>query len=192
MRTEGREPPPRPTLEAYARDTGLKWAAFVAAQYPILRSEADDVVSTVLLEAYQAGWDTIVMPDQWVRCRLKQRALDRIRQLRRVDLVPLPEPHEETLAWADAAAEGDPAQQVAGAEDERLLRELLRHLPLEQRENVYLELAGFSAKERGQALGWSETNARVALHRSRNALQKLLNERADYRVQVPGVKESTA
>jgi RNA polymerase sigma-70 factor (ECF subfamily) len=74
--------------------------------------------------------------------------------------------------WPDAALEA--------AESMRLIRETVDGLPASQREVITLrDIVGCSAEETCSALGLSETNQRVLLHRARTRLRAALERDFD-------------
>lgn len=75
----------------------------------------------------------------------------------------------------DGAVLWDPEQDLERAERAAFVRAALDRLPLKMRTIIILrDLAGYSTKETALILCISECNARVRLHRARNALLQLL------------------
>ena len=73
-----------------------------------------------------------------------------------------------------------PEQRLAEAETRDAALEAIAALPARQREVITLrDLEGFSAEEACNALGVSETNQRVLLHRARSKVRSALEEHFD-------------
>jgi RNA polymerase sigma-70 factor, ECF subfamily len=78
--------------------------------------------------------------------------------------------------WARPPAEWDsPEEQLSTRETRRVLLETIAELPVRQREVIALrDISGWSAEETRNALGLSETNQRVLLHRARSKVRAAL------------------
>jgi RNA polymerase sigma-70 factor, ECF subfamily len=78
--------------------------------------------------------------------------------------------------WARPPAEWDsPVERLATEEARRVLLEAIAGLPVRQREVIALrDISGWSAAETRNALGLSETNQRVLLHRARSKVRAAL------------------
>jgi RNA polymerase sigma-70 factor (ECF subfamily) len=78
--------------------------------------------------------------------------------------------------WARPPVEWDsPDERLSAAEARRVLLEAIAALPLRQREVIALrDISGWSAEETCNALGLSETNQRVLLHRARSKVRAAL------------------
>jgi RNA polymerase sigma-70 factor (ECF subfamily) len=81
-------------------------------------------------------------------------------------------------AWARPPQEWEGAEaQLESAETRGVLLEAIRALPPRQRDVIALrDLQGYSAEEARNALGLSETNQRVLLHRARSKVRAALEE----------------
>jgi RNA polymerase sigma-70 factor, ECF subfamily len=79
-------------------------------------------------------------------------------------------------AWARPPAEwASPEERLATQEARRVLLEAIAGLPPRQREVIALrDISGWSAEETRNALGLSETNQRVLLHRARSKVRQAL------------------
>jgi RNA polymerase sigma-70 factor (ECF subfamily) len=78
--------------------------------------------------------------------------------------------------WARPPAEWEsPEEQLGTEEARRVLLEAIAKLPVRQREVIALrDISGWSAAETRNALGLSETNQRVLLHRARSKVRAAL------------------
>jgi RNA polymerase sigma-70 factor (ECF subfamily) len=78
--------------------------------------------------------------------------------------------------WARPPAEwASPEERLASEEARRILLEAIAELPVRQREVIALrDISGWSAEEARNALGLSETNQRVLLHRARSKVRAAL------------------
>jgi RNA polymerase sigma-70 factor (ECF subfamily) len=78
--------------------------------------------------------------------------------------------------WARPPAEwASPEERLATEEARRILLEAIAELPVRQREVIALrDISGWSAAEARNALGLSETNQRVLLHRARSKVRAAL------------------
>jgi RNA polymerase sigma-70 factor, ECF subfamily len=78
--------------------------------------------------------------------------------------------------WARSPAEWDsPEERLSTEEARRVLLEAIAKLPIRQREVIALrDISGWSAAETRNALGLSETNQRVLLHRARAKVRAAL------------------
>jgi RNA polymerase sigma-70 factor (ECF subfamily) len=78
--------------------------------------------------------------------------------------------------WARPPAEWQsPEEQLGTEEARRVLLEAVAKLPVRQREVIALrDISGWSAAETRNALGLSETNQRVLLHRARSKVRAAL------------------
>ena len=79
-------------------------------------------------------------------------------------------------AWARPPAEwASPEERLGHEEARRVLLEAIAELPPRQREVIALrDISGWSAEETRNALGLSETNQRVLLHRARSKVRQAL------------------
>ena len=79
-------------------------------------------------------------------------------------------------AWARPPAEWDsPIERLSTKEARTVLLEAIAQLPPRQREVIALrDISGWSAEETRNALGLSETNQRVLLHRARSKVRAAL------------------
>ncbi len=79
-------------------------------------------------------------------------------------------------AWARPPAEwASPEERLGTEEARRVLLETIAELPVRQREVIALrDISGWSAAEARNALGLSETNQRVLLHRARSKVRAAL------------------
>lgn len=79
-------------------------------------------------------------------------------------------------AWARPPAEWDsPEERLSQQEGRRVLLEAIAELPPRQRDVIALrDISGWSAEEARNALGLSETNQRVLLHRARSKVRSAL------------------
>jgi RNA polymerase sigma-70 factor (ECF subfamily) len=84
-------------------------------------------------------------------------------------------------AWARPPAEwGSPEERLSTEEARRVLLEAIAELPVRQREVIALrDISGWSAEETRNALGLSETNQRVLLHRARSKVRAALERYFD-------------
>jgi RNA polymerase sigma-70 factor (ECF subfamily) len=80
--------------------------------------------------------------------------------------------------WASPPAEWDePERRLEAAETRDVLLHAIRDLPPRQREVISLrDLSGWDAEEVCNALGLTETNQRVLLHRARSKVRAALEE----------------
>jgi RNA polymerase sigma-70 factor, ECF subfamily len=78
--------------------------------------------------------------------------------------------------WARPPVEwGSPEQRIAADETRDVLLKAIAELPARQREVLTLrDIQGYSAEEARNALGVSETNQRVLLHRGRSKVRSAL------------------
>lgn len=78
--------------------------------------------------------------------------------------------------WARPPAEWEsPEERLSAKEARRVLLEAIAGLPVRQREVIALrDISGWSAAEARNALGLSETNQRVLLHRARSKVRAAL------------------
>jgi RNA polymerase sigma-70 factor (ECF subfamily) len=78
--------------------------------------------------------------------------------------------------WARPPAEwSSPEDSLSTQEARRVLLEAIAELPVRQREVIALrDISGWSAEETRNALGLSETNQRVLLHRARSKVRAAL------------------
>ncbi|HSF02817.1 MAG TPA: sigma-70 family RNA polymerase sigma factor [Solirubrobacterales bacterium] len=78
--------------------------------------------------------------------------------------------------WARPPAEwASPEERLGAEEARRVLLETIAELPVRQREVIALrDISGWSAAEARNALGLSETNQRVLLHRARSKVRAAL------------------
>ncbi len=78
--------------------------------------------------------------------------------------------------WARPPAEWDsPEERLSTEEARRVLLAAIAKLPIRQREVIALrDISGWSAAETRNALGLSETNQRVLLHRARSKVRAAL------------------
>jgi RNA polymerase sigma-70 factor, ECF subfamily len=85
---------------------------------------------------------------------------------------------EEAGAWARAPVEwASPEERLATDAARRVMLEAIADLPERQREVIALrDVSGWSAAETCNALGLSETNQRVLLHRARSKVRIALEE----------------
>jgi RNA polymerase sigma-70 factor, ECF subfamily len=83
---------------------------------------------------------------------------------------------EQPGAWARPPVEWSaPEDKLASAETRQVMLEAIAALPPRQREVITLrDLQGLSAEEARNALGVSETNQRVLLHRARSKVRAAL------------------
>jgi RNA polymerase sigma-70 factor, ECF subfamily len=90
-------------------------------------------------------------------------------------------------AWARPPAEwASPEEQLSTAEARRVLLEAIAKLPVRQREVIALrDISGWSAAETCNALGLSETNQRVLLHRARSKVRAALESYFEAEASVP-------
>lgn len=83
---------------------------------------------------------------------------------------------EEAGGWARPPIDwGDPAEVLATNEARDVMLKAIAELPPRQREVITLrDVLGYSAEEARNALGVSETNQRVLLHRARSKVRAAL------------------
>ena len=88
---------------------------------------------------------------------------------------------EQPGAWARPPIEWEaPEDRLATAEARRVMLEAIAGLPPRQREVITLrDIQGLSAEEARNALGVSETNQRVLLHRARSKVRAALERYFD-------------
>ena len=84
-------------------------------------------------------------------------------------------------AWASPPAEWlEPERKLATDEARRVLLEAIGELPPRQRDVIVLrDVQGYSAEEARNALGITETNQRVLLHRARSKVRAALEQELD-------------
>jgi len=84
-------------------------------------------------------------------------------------------------AWASPPAEWqDPEHVLATREARTVMLTAIAELPPRQRDVIVLrDVQGYSAEEARNALGVSETNQRVLLHRARSKVRAALEETLD-------------
>jgi len=89
--------------------------------------------------------------------------------------------------WARPPAEWDsPEERLSTEEARRVLLEAIAALPPRQREVIALrDISGWSAAETRNALGLSETNQRVLLHRARSKVRTALERHFQEEGHVP-------
>jgi RNA polymerase sigma-70 factor, ECF subfamily len=92
-----------------------------------------------------------------------------------------PEDPARADRWASAPKSWGPEERLVAAETQALVQQTIAGLPLAQREVITLrDVEGWSATQVCNALGLSETNQRVLLHRARSkvraALERYLSE----------------
>ena len=77
-------------------------------------------------------------------------------------------------AWAAPPSEW-PAEQLEAKETRELIERTIAELPPQQREVITMrDIEGFDAEETCNALGLTETNQRVLLHRARSRVRRAL------------------
>jgi RNA polymerase sigma-70 factor (ECF subfamily) len=83
--------------------------------------------------------------------------------------------------WARPPVEWEsPEERLSIEETRRVLLEAIAELPIRQREVIALrDISGWSAEETRNALGLSETNQRVLLHRARSKVRAALERHFD-------------
>jgi len=90
---------------------------------------------------------------------------------------------EQPGAWARPPSEWAPPEQILEADStRRALLEAIAALPARQRDVIALrDVSGWSAEEVRNALGLSETNQRVLLHRARSKVRAVLEQHYESR-----------
>lgn len=81
---------------------------------------------------------------------------------------------EESGSWEPVATEPCPERRARGRETRRRLRESLDALPENRRRAVALHLQGFTTREIGELLGWTEPKARNLVYRGMATLRLLM------------------
>ena len=82
-------------------------------------------------------------------------------------------------AWASPPSSW-PAERLEAKETRELIARTIAELPPQQREVITLrDVEGFSAEETCNALGLTETNQRVLLHRARSRVRRALERYLD-------------
>ena len=82
-------------------------------------------------------------------------------------------------AWASPPSSW-PAERLEAKETRELIARTIAELPPQQREVITLrDIEGFSAEETCNALGLTETNQRVLLHRARSRVRRALERYLD-------------
>ena len=86
--------------------------------------------------------------------------------------------------WSSPPAEWlEPERKLATDEARRVMLEAIRDLPPRQRDVIVLrDIQGYSAEDARNALGISETNQRVLLHRARSKVRAVLEDTIDTEV----------
>lgn len=140
---------------------------------------AEDVVQEAFLKL-MAGADRIEGRSSlatWLYRVAYNASLDRLREQKR--LLPVPE-EDETPALLPRTVVGfgaSPEEMLRDAETRRALDEAVAALPHTLRAAFLLrDVEGLTTAEAAEALGLSEANLRVRLHRARLALRERLSD----------------
>jgi RNA polymerase sigma-70 factor (ECF subfamily) len=163
--------PSRAVAEEVVQDTWL--AALNGLERFEGRSSLRTWLASIVLNKArtQGGRERRVLPFSFLRRRADDRDVpavdpDRFQSAR--DSVP--------GAWARPPVHWDsPEERLSSDEARRVLFEAIADLPPRQREVITLrDVSGLSAAEACNALGLSETNQRVLLHRARSQVRAAL------------------
>lgn len=133
-------------------------------------SLAEDIMQTAYVHAYEhlRQFSGAARFGAWITRIAVNEALGRLRSARHFD-----EPEGEgDVMDRFASSTPDPEQAAANAETSRLLELLIEHLPDSSRMVFILrDVEGMSTAEASHALGISEENVKVRLHRARATLR---------------------
>lgn len=131
---------------------------------------ADDLVQEALLRASRSTCRGESSPRTWLSAIALNLARDHFRRQGR-------RPTEDLEAAEHLRAEGDPERDALQAEMSACILAFIDRLGPRQRDAVLMHhMAGLSHREIAAALGVSEGNARVLLHRGLAALKVLLTQ----------------
>jgi RNA polymerase sigma-70 factor (ECF subfamily) len=149
------------------------------ASRAILRddSQAEDVVQDAYVRAYQylRQYSGPAKFGAWLLRIAVNEALARLRGRKRFEQPSATEESEVDRMDRFASTEPNPEQQASGAEIRKLLEQSIDALPDAQRTVLMLrDVEELSTTETAEALGISEQNVKVRLHRARALLRKNL------------------
>lgn len=149
--------------------TALPMIQRMASAYERNPSRRDDLVQTILIEAWSAlpRLRSADVPHRYIARIAHNCAADHVaKAVRQPDSMPLEDEVPDGLP-------GPEARLVAEQDRERLL-EAIRHLPLPYRQVMVLALEGLGHEEISAVTGLSVGNVGVRLHRARDRLRKQL------------------
>lgn len=142
-------------------------------------SEAEDVMQEAYVRAFAAlsGFEGRASFSTWLLRIAAHEAMARSRKGKRFVLA---DPLEEASMFEGAGSEREPNPEEAASASElgRVLTEAIDSLPESHRTVFVLrEVEGLSTAETAEALGLSEENVKVRLHRARGALRTFVDHR---------------
>jgi RNA polymerase sigma-70 factor (ECF subfamily) len=168
-------------FEQLVKEAGPRMLS-VARRMLVIEEDAQDAVQEAFLSAFRnlAKFDGWCRVTTWLHSITVNECLMRLRTRRRKperlleDLLPryLPDGHQvkSTVAWPEAATEGEPSCRLHSA-----VRTRLSELPEQYRMVLVLrDVEQLSTEQAAFALGLSENAVKMRLHRARQALRTLL------------------
>ena len=135
--------------------------------------EAQDVAQETFVAAYThlKQLDPGRSPLAWLTTVATRRCLNRLRSQKRARL----EPESDTSTYPTGPSGEEPDQHWLRLEDQKRVQWAILQLAENGRAVVVLfYLEEWNCRQIGEALGMSESNVKVSLHRSRERLRKLL------------------
>jgi RNA polymerase sigma-70 factor (ECF subfamily) len=153
--------------------------------------DAEDLTQTVFAKAAKAlpTFRGDAEPSSWLHRIAANVASDWLRSRSTHEAkqtIPLPDPADDdtraaTVGNADIDGGASPEQLVSNREMHACLRGEIGKLPEAQRTVLMLSaLGGLGDEEIAQTLGISHDNAKVRLHRARQAFKKMIAARCDF------------
>lgn len=137
-------------------------------------SEAEDVIQDAYVRAYQnlAQFESRSAFSTWLIRIAVHEALARLRRRNRFSAL---DEEEDTVALRVASGDPDPEESLSQSELRRVLEESILQLPPRYRVVVMLrDIEEMSTAEAAAALGISEQNVKVRLHRAHVLARRML------------------
>ena len=138
----------------------------LALRITMNRAEAEDVVQDTLLKVWERRdeWEQINNLESFAIATCRNRALDIVKRAGR---------KTENLDEMAHFSTQTPQEQLEASEQISLVRKLMDELPEVQRTIMLLrDIEGKTYQEIAEALGISETQVKVYLHRARTKIKK--------------------
>lgn len=140
------------------------------------REDAEDAAHDAIVRVLESDAGALMNPGAYLHQSVRNRLIDKYRQSRLLDLVPL---HE--LGEDEHPLSGDPDAQVRTAELLRSLKTGLAELPLKCRQVFLLHrLEGYSQQEIAQQLGISVNMVEKHMIRAARHLRERLQHHAPH------------